>query len=82
MNFDNKDIKCDVCRNCGQKRFKVSAKFKGFVQNSFGNNRSKFVKFVSMIFSQRSSIVHTGNLLTSDELWHRDGQLILWDENF
>ncbi|RZK45143.1 MAG: hypothetical protein EOO61_01100 [Hymenobacter sp.] len=53
------------CTACGQPQFKVSRKFRDFLLK-YVSSEPKYKKLFDKIYSQRSSIAHTGALLLGD----------------
>jgi len=66
VNLEYKNIKVDSCDCCGQPRFKVTKKFKEFLFNYVSKSSNK--KF-DELYSLRSKIVHTGEMMQSEILF-------------
>jgi hypothetical protein len=62
-----KDYKVERCKHCQQEQFKVMKKFKYFIQEFSGKQGKSFPKYLDKLYGKRSSIVHGGMLLFSDE---------------
>ncbi len=65
--FYFKEIKVKQCKECGQKIFKVRQKFLEFTQRFLGRNDREIKKYLDKLYGLRSSILHQGLLLLSDE---------------
>ena len=68
VNWENKDFKPEVCKDCGQLKFKVSQKYRDYLLKYIGNsdnNRKKFNAFYKL----RSEIIHTGTRLKTEDLY-------------
>jgi len=67
ISFYCKEVKIKHCDQCGQPMFKVRKKFLKFIQEFTGKNDAEINKYLDKLYSLRSSIVHQGMLLLSDE---------------
>lgn len=67
INFYCKEVKIKHCKQCGQQMFEVGKKFLLFTQKFLGKNDAGHKKYLNKLYGLRSSIVHQGMLLLSDE---------------
>jgi hypothetical protein len=68
VNNEFRNEKAYRCGECNQLQYKVAKKFRDFLFNYVGksdNNKKKFNAFYSL----RSKIFHTGNILSTENLW-------------
>src|SRR5690606_38352143 len=68
VNFEFKDLKPAKCDTCGQLQFKVSQKYRDFLMKYIGSNANNKKKF-NDFYKLRSSIVHTGQRLKTEDLY-------------
>lgn len=67
VRYVNKDFKIDVCKECGNKKYRVSKQYRDFLLKYSGEiDRTKKKKYIDDIYSLRSNIVHSGYLFFSD----------------
>ena len=67
ISFYCKEIKTKPCGQCGQPMYKVRKKFLLFTQKYLGKDETGLKKYLDKLYSLRSSIIHQGMLLLSDE---------------
>ncbi|MNQ83902.1 hypothetical protein D3C85_990050 [compost metagenome] len=65
VNIENKNIPVEKCAQCQQKKHQVTKKFLNFM-SKYGNDDPSFKKFSNRIYTYRSNIVHSGQLLNGD----------------
>lgn len=63
--FDHREEKPEVCRGCGQERYRVMKKFQQFFAN-YGSNSAEFKKYAQEVYRYRSKILHRGELFLGD----------------
>jgi len=73
VNLEYREFKAEKCEACGQEKFKVSKKFRDFLTKYVANNPSSKAKF-NKLYSLRSKIVHTGEILNSEFLFSDSSQ--------
>ena len=59
-------FKIDKCTSCGQDKFKVSRRFKDFMIKYCENDSTEFKRYLGKVYSLRSDIAHSGELLYND----------------
>lgn len=85
MAFDAKPP--EPCNNCGQPVYRLNAKFRHFII-SFGyggKEKPDAKRFINKLYSYRSKILHTGQLLLGDMFWHdleEEQTNKMWEESF
>jgi hypothetical protein len=63
--------KSDVCGECGQPRYRVTKKFRDFLEEYVPNVRKEFPEELDLIYGVRSDLAHGGRLLLADlEYWN------------
>jgi hypothetical protein len=67
ISFYCKGVKINHCEKCGQPKYKVRKKFLSFTQEFSKKNDIKHKKYLVKLYDLRSSILHQGMLLLSDE---------------
>lgn len=68
VNLEHRDFKVENCENCGQQKFKISKKFRDFLSKYVSNHPQSKSKF-NKLYSLRSKIVHSGEILNSEFLY-------------
>ena len=77
----------DKCKCCDQPKYHLGARFRKFiVKFGYGGKESAGVKkFINKLYTQRSKILHKGQLLLGDMFWHPVEEEIMsvnWEESF
>jgi len=77
----------DKCKCCGQPKYRLSARFREFIFTfGYGGKKSAGAKkFINKLYTQRSKILHEGQLLLGDMFWHPVEEEIMsvnWEESF
>ena len=62
ITFEHKDEKTEICKACGQKRYRVIRKFQDFF-GAYGSPTPEFKKYSQEIYKYRSKILHRGELV-------------------
>lgn len=65
IHHDNKNIKNEICKECGQERYRVVKKFRDFFLN-YGSPTPEFKKYAIKIYKHRSKILHRGELFLGE----------------
>ena len=65
MSFDHKGLKVETCKNCKQKSYSVTEKFRDFF-GKYGSPTPEFRKYASKIYRYRSKILHSGELFLGE----------------
>ena len=68
VNFEFRDLKPEKCEVCGQLKYQVMKKYRDFLFKYIGENDSNKKKF-NAFYKLRSSIVHTGEKLKTENLF-------------
>lgn len=69
VNFEYKDFKPLICEKCNQPQFKVSEKYRKYLLKYIGDNDNNKKKF-NALYKFRSSIIHTGQKLKTENLYN------------
>lgn len=68
VNLEYRGTKTEICLTCNQPKFSVSKKYREFLLKYLGNSKNNKRKF-NDYYSLRSKIVHTGQLLKTENLY-------------
>jgi len=68
VNLEYKEIPVETCDRCGQQRYSIAKKFKGFLLKYIGDTEANKKKF-NDYYSLRSKVIHTGRQLKSEKLF-------------
>ncbi len=82
-----KATKPERCKDCGQPKYRLSASFREFILTFGYNGKESAItkKFINKLYSYRSKILHTGQLLLGDMFWHSVEEKNMdkeWEESF
>ncbi len=80
VNLEYRDFKAENCETCGQQKFEISKKFRNFLLKYVSNNPKNKAKF-NKLYSLRSKIVHSGEILNSEFLFSEASQETIAIEN-
>lgn len=69
VDIENSEFVPETCESCGQQKFAISKKFKKFLSKYVSTNPDYNSKY-NKLYSLRSKIVHTGDLLKSEHLFN------------
>lgn len=69
VNFEFKDSKPLTCEKCNQPQYKVSEKYRNYLLKYIGDNANNKKKF-NALYKFRSSIIHTGQKLKTENLYN------------
>lgn len=65
VDYENKGLSIEHCRECGQPKYKVTKKFKDFMIK-YTSGDAFYKKYAQKIYSQRSKILHAGDIFKTD----------------
>ncbi len=65
IDFENRDVRVEHCKECGQPVYSVSKKFIAYLSKYVSKTESSIGKF-KRLYTLRSKIAHTGKLFLSD----------------
>ncbi|MEW5832794.1 MAG: hypothetical protein AB1763_08155 [Campylobacterota bacterium] len=65
IEIDFKKKKVESCKDCGQKKYSLTEKFRDFF-GKYGSPSPEFREYATRIYKQRSKILHTGKLFLGE----------------
>lgn len=80
VNLEHRDFSVENCETCGQQKFKISKKFRDYLSKYVSNHPKSKTKF-NKLYSLRSKIVHSGEILNSEFLYSEASQETKDEEN-